>query len=1044
MPRPLPALPGAEPPDRERPSSAASNASPHAKENTAYRMMALQQIRNSLEPFANQQELPTQSHHVMKRSEMSSASSTTSESSYGYSAFSALPPKTPGRPPELVQRSQSCGPRKPPARLPPEQPSLAGDHLTNGAVALQQQRVANQNALMGLKALRISSKTLDPTGTPLWEKMTPSGSLSDSGVESSPTVRSILPDPPRLLQSPDYYQPPAPQLYPKNPPAEPPPPPPRPDRNVCPSIAPPPIHGPKPAAKKYPAPQREPPPPYSIYSPPSICSNYSGVSYVSSSFSGGRLSPTNTMSSSECSNPNLPRRTPPPHPPVSPQPSVCSSVSLGSSSMSSSKNLPPQQAASWAVKKAKSQSPVIMHSVKATPIQKPVPQTAIAPPSRPVPPVPTQGYSTPPPYPCPPPVYHRRIQQPHSGPTPPPLPPPRSGSPPSGNSQHSTNHAPSPSPSSVASMPTSEPPSYASSVAAIAAQKVPPTRGPTSDLVTTVASICQSQVSALQGTNHSQDNTNVDSSSSRSESPVTESFSVGGGVCGQLGENKEESDEPIRHQSPIPEVEWTAEREESKVRNYSPDAYKFFMEQHVENVMKNHQQRQHRRQQLETEMAKVGLSRDAQLQMRKMLYQKESNYIRLRRAKMEHNMFKKIAIIGMGAFGEVALVKKIDSQQLYAMKTLRKEDVLKRNQVAHVKAERDILAEADNEWVVKLYYSFQDDKCLYFVMDYIAGGDMMTLLIKKEIFEESLARFYIAELTCALESVHKLGFIHRDIKPDNILIDRDGHIKLTDFGLCTGFRWTHNSKYYQRNGSHARQDSMDFHVCDDESCACRKPLALRRRKDQQRCLAQSLVGTPNYIAPEVLLREGYNQACDWWSVGVILYEMLVGQPPFLANAPQETQLKVINWQKHLSFPPAAKLSMDATKLILALLTSQEKRLGAKGADEIKKHPFFKGIDFDGDLRKTTAPHIPDIRYPADTANFDYFEMPKSSTDDGASNGVNGKCRPGDRDGEHAFLEFTFRRFFDDGGQAYPLRFGRQSQEEQETPQVDSQGNPVYV
>lgn len=119
-------------------------------------------------------------------------------------------------------------------------------------------------------------------------------------------------------------------------------------------------------------------------------------------------------------------------------------------------------------------------------------------------------------------------------------------------------------------------------------------------------------------------------------------------------------------------------------------------------------------------------------------------------------------------------------------------------QVAHVKAERDILAEADNEWVVRLYYSFQDRESLYFVMDYIPGGDMMSLLIRMGVFPETLARFYVAELTLAIESVHKMGFIHRDIKPDNILIDLDGHIKLTDFGLCTGFRWTHNSKYYQK------------------------------------------------------------------------------------------------------------------------------------------------------------------------------------------------------------------------------------------------------
>lgn len=263
--------------------------------------------------------------------------------------------------------------------------------------------------------------------------------------------------------------------------------------------------------------------------------------------------------------------------------------------------------------------------------------------------------------------------------------------------------------------------------------------------------------------------------------------------------------EKIRHQSPIPErknisKEKEDERRDCKVRNYSPQAFKFFMEQHIENILKSYKQRTYRRMQLEKEMTKIGLSAEAQDQMRKMLSQKESNYIRLKRAKMDKSMFTKIKPIGVGAFGEVTLVRKIDTSHLYAMKTLRKADVLKRNQVAHVKAERDILAEADNEWVVKLYYSFQDKDNLYFVMDYIPGGDLMSLLIKLGIFEENLARFYIAELTCAVESVHKMGFIHRDIKPDNILIDRDGHIKLTDFGLCTGFRWTHNSKYYQRNG----------------------------------------------------------------------------------------------------------------------------------------------------------------------------------------------------------------------------------------------------
>lgn len=285
-----------------------------------------------------------------------------------------------------------------------------------------------------------------------------------------------------------------------------------------------------------------------------------------------------------------------------------------------------------------------------------------------------------------------------------------------------------------------------------------------------------------------------------------------------------------------------------------------------------------------------------------MLCQKESNYIRLKRAKMEKSMFKRIKTLGIGAFGEVCLARKEDTGSLYAMKTLRKKDVLLRNQVAHVKAERDILAEADNEWVVRLYYSFQDKDNLYFVMEYIPGGDMMSLLIRLGIFKEELAQFYIAELTCAVESVHKMGFIHRDIKPDNILIDRDGHIKLTDFGLCTGFRWTHDSKYYQSGrslrhgcvwapglpvkpprlhaGDHVRQDSMDFSKDWEDPANCRcsdrlKPLERRKARQHQRCLAHSLVGTPNYIAPEVLLRTGTSawrcltggESFPWWLQG---------------------------------------------------------------------------------------------------------------------------------------------------------------------------------
>ncbi|VFV32153.1 serine threonine-protein kinase [Lynx pardinus] len=418
--------------------------------------------------------------------------------------------------------------------------------------------------------------------------------------------------------------------------------------------------------------------------------------------------------------------------------------------------------------------------------------------------------------------------------------------------------------------------------------------------------------------------------------------------------------------SPVPvrKASRDEEKRESRIKSYSPYAFKFFMEQHVENVIKTYQQKVNRRLQLEQEMAKAGLCEAEQAQMRKILYQKESNYNRLKRAKMDKSMFVKIKTLGIGAFGEVCLACKVDTHALYAMKTLRKKDVLNRNQVAHVKAERDILAEADNEWVVKLYYSFQDKDSLYFVMDYIPGGDMMSLLIRMEVFPEHLARFYIAELTLAIESVHKMGFIHRDIKPDNILIDLDGHIKLTDFGLCTGFRWTHNSKYYQK---------------------------------------------------------GYTQLCDWWSVGVILFEMLVGQPPFLAPTPTETQLKVINWENTLHIPAQVKLSAEARDLITKLCCAADQRLGRNGADDLKAHPFFGAIDFSSDIRKQPAPYVPKISHPMDTSNFDPVdeESPWNDASEDSTKAWDTLTSPNNKHPEHAFYEFTFRRFFDDNG--YPFR-----------------------
>ena len=442
-----------------------------------------------------------------------------------------------------------------------------------------------------------------------------------------------------------------------------------------------------------------------------------------------------------------------------------------------------------------------------------------------------------------------------------------------------------------------------------------------------------------------------------------------------------------------------------------PEAFKFFIEQHIENIIKSYHQRLQRRHKLEQEMAKRNLDDATSEQMRRILYQKESNFLRLKRAKMHKDMFNTVKPLGIGAFGVVSLVRKVDTNKLYAMKTLRKADVLRRNQVAHVKAERDILAEADNEWVVKLFFSFQDIENLYFVMEYIPGGDMMSLLIKLGTFPEHLTLFYIAELVCAIESVHRMGFIHRDIKPDNILIGADGHIKLTDFGLCTGFRWTHDSKRYLPKGHHQRNHSMEPGQWE-EDCTI-KPLELRRVKDHHnRSIAHSLVGTPNYIAPEILRRVGYTQLCDWWSVGVIMYEMLVGQPPFMAPTPSETQLKIMNWSHYLHIPRHAVLSQAAADLILCLCCDQQDRIGRNGVEEIKMHPFFSAVDWKVGIRNYEPPYIPKIMYESDTSNFD--PIPQSQLQKLQSRKQDVSSLPKGQP-EHAFYEWTFIRFYPDRG-----------------------------
>lgn len=363
------------------------------------------------------------------------------------------------------------------------------------------------------------------------------------------------------------------------------------------------------------------------------------------------------------------------------------------------------------------------------------------------------------------------------------------------------------------------------------------------------------------------------------------------------------------------------------------------------------------------------------------LGKKESQFLRLRRTRLSLEDFKTVKVIGKGAFGEVRLVQKTDTGKIYAMKTLLKSEMFKKDQLAHVKAERDVLAGADSPWVVSLYYSFQDTQYLYLIMEFLPGGDLMTMLIRWQIFTEDVTRFYMAECILAIEAIHKLGFIHRDIKPDNILIDIKGHIKLSDFGLSTGFHKTHDSNYYKNllaqekeSGMNMGQSQTDKQKQDSIHMTMTNRQQMQTWRKTRRLMAYSTVGTPDYIAPEIFLVQGYGQECDWWSLGAIMYECLIGWPPFCSETPHETYKKIMSFERSLVFPDDIHISYEAEDLIRRLLTHSDQRLGRHGgADEIKRHPFFRGVDWNT-IRQVEAPYIPKLSSITDTRFFPTDEL----------------------------------------------------------------------
>ncbi|XP_030623108.1 microtubule-associated serine/threonine-protein kinase 4 [Chanos chanos] len=303
--------------------------------------------------------------------------------------------------------------------------------------------------------------------------------------------------------------------------------------------------------------------------------------------------------------------------------------------------------------------------------------------------------------------------------------------------------------------------------------------------------------------------------------------------------------------------------------------------------------------------------------------------------------FEMIKLISNGAYGAVYLVRHKETKQRFAMKKINKQNLVLRNQIQQAFVERDILTFAENPFVVSMYCSFETRRHLCMVMEYVEGGDCATLLKNMGPLPVDMARMYFAETVLALEYLHNYGIVHRDLKPDNLLVTSMGHIKLTDFGLSKMGLMNMTTNLYE---GHIEKDAREF-------------------SDKQVC------GTPEYIAPEVILRQGYGKPVDWWSMGIILYEFLVGCVPFFGDTPEELFGQVIsdeiNWPEGEEAPPT-----EAQELITLLLRQNPlERLGTGGAYEVKHHQFFHDLDWNSLLRQK-AEFIPQLESEDDTSYFD--------------------------------------------------------------------------
>ncbi|RKF72986.1 Serine/threonine-protein kinase cbk1 [Golovinomyces cichoracearum] len=409
------------------------------------------------------------------------------------------------------------------------------------------------------------------------------------------------------------------------------------------------------------------------------------------------------------------------------------------------------------------------------------------------------------------------------------------------------------------------------------------------------------------------------------------------------------------------------------------------------------------------------------------------------------SMYEGIKVLGKGSFGVVRLVRerldninqvqfdvglKRDRREVYAMKVIKKSNMLQNSQEGHLHAERDFFVAAEgSRWVVPLIASFQDDSHLYLVMEYMPGGDFLGLLIRENVLSEPVTKWYIAEMILCVEEAHNLHWIHRDIKPDNFLISASGHLKISDFGLAFDGHWSHDQSYINNHryslltklGLDVDGDSIDRKEGKSIATIIKTAQVMMggkerheigssidvgdggvlnwRTKNSNRSFARSVVGTSQYMAPEVVRGEIYDARCDWWSIAIILYECLYGHTPFLAEegGRQQTKLNIINHKAVFKFPQRPLVGRKCQDLIRNMIQEKENRLCSKryrcreqpeyrqlsehhdiryvypnDAEDIKAHMWFRDIPWDR-LHMMIPPVVPKLQAPDDTHYFDEEE-----------------------------------------------------------------------